>query len=114
MNLFFLCVLDIDLTRNGNNLKLKVKSEFSLIMGLMVINHSNSYIHSTTILCDIAIKPIMFVAKEKEKNKLHSNQNFELTATDTTSMHRVLILVVTNHRHKTGYDKTGYDIFQLI
>ena len=45
-------VLDIDVTRNGNNLKLKVKSEFSLSMGLMVINHSNPYIHSTTILCD--------------------------------------------------------------
>ena len=45
-------VLDIDVTRNGNNLKLKVKSEFSLSMGLMVINHSNPYIHSTTVLCD--------------------------------------------------------------
>ena len=42
----------IDITRNGNNLKLKVKSEFSLSMGLMVINHSNPYIHSTTVLCD--------------------------------------------------------------
>ena len=40
------------MTRNGNNLKLKVKSEFSLSMGLMVINHSNPYIHSTTVLCD--------------------------------------------------------------
>ena len=29
----FLYVLDIDVTRNGNNLKLKVKSEFSLSMG---------------------------------------------------------------------------------
>ena len=48
-------VLDIDVTRNGNNLKLKVKSEFSLSMGLMVINHSNPYIHSTTLLCDIII-----------------------------------------------------------
>ena len=37
---------DIDVTRNGNNLKLKVTSEFSLSMGLMVINHS------TTVLCD--------------------------------------------------------------
>ena len=44
-------VLDIDVTRNGNNLKLKVKSEFSLIsMGLMLINHSNPYIHSTITL----------------------------------------------------------------
>ena len=42
-------VLDIDVTRNGNNLKLKVKFEFSLSMGLMVINHSNPYIHSTTV-----------------------------------------------------------------
>ena len=45
-------VLDIDVTRNGNNLKLKVKSEISLSMGLMVINHSNPYTHSTTVLCD--------------------------------------------------------------
>ena len=45
---FFVCFLDIDVTRNGNNLKLKVKSEFSLSMGLMVISHSNPYIHSTT------------------------------------------------------------------
>ena len=43
-------VLDIDVTRNGNNLKLKVKSEFSLSMGLVLINHSNRYIHSTIIL----------------------------------------------------------------
>ena len=49
---FFLYVLNIDVTRNGNNLKLKVKSEFSLSMVLMVINHSNPYIHSTTVLCD--------------------------------------------------------------
>ena len=56
MNLFFLYVLDIDVTRNGNNLKLKVKSEFSLSMGLMLINHSNPYIHSTTILCDIHVQ----------------------------------------------------------
>ena len=48
----FLYVFDIDVTRNGNNLKLKVKSEFSLSMGLMLINHSNPYIHSTTVLCD--------------------------------------------------------------
>ena len=39
VNFFWLYVLDIDVTRNGNNLKLKVKSEFSLSMGLMVINH---------------------------------------------------------------------------
>ena len=51
----FLYVLDIDVTRNGNNLKLKVKSEFSLSMGLMVINHSNPYIHSTTVLCNYYI-----------------------------------------------------------
>ena len=31
----FLYVLDIDVTRNENNLKLKVKSEFSLSMGLI-------------------------------------------------------------------------------
>ena len=48
----FLYVFDIDVTRNGNNLKLKVKSEFSLSMGLMLINHSNPYIHTTTVLCD--------------------------------------------------------------
>ena len=54
-NLFlvnYLYVLDIDVTRNGNNLKLKVKSEFSLSMDLMLINHSNPYIHSTNILCE--------------------------------------------------------------
>ena len=57
-------VLDIDVTRNGNNLKLKVKSEFSLSMGLMVINHSNPYIHSKVdcvyigLLWFITIKPI--------------------------------------------------------
>ena len=50
--ILFCMFLDIDVTKNGNNLKLKVKSEFSLSMGLMVINHSNPYIHSTTILCD--------------------------------------------------------------
>ena len=50
--LFCIYVLDIDVTRNGNNLKLKVKSEFSLSMGLILINHSNPYIHSTTVLCD--------------------------------------------------------------
>ena len=43
-------VLDIDVTRNGNNFKLKVKSEFSLSMGLVLINHSNRYIHSTIVL----------------------------------------------------------------
>ena len=52
----FLYVFDIDVTRNGNNLKLKVKSEFSLSMGLMLINHSNPYIHSTTVLCDIVVR----------------------------------------------------------
>ena len=46
-------VLDIDVSRNGYNLKLKVKSRFSLSMGLMLINRSNRYIHNTaTILCD--------------------------------------------------------------
>ena len=50
-----LYILDIDVTRNGNNLKVKVKSEFSLSMGLMVINHSNPYIHSTTVQYDIII-----------------------------------------------------------
>ena len=55
VNLFFVYVLDIDVTRNGNNLKLKVKSEFSLSMGMMLINHSNPYIHSTTVLCDIYV-----------------------------------------------------------
>ena len=34
------------------NLKLKVKPEFSLSMGLMLINHSNPYVHNTTVLCD--------------------------------------------------------------
>ena len=47
-----LYVIDVYVSRNGNNLKLKVKSEFSVSMGLMLINHSNPYIHSTTVLCD--------------------------------------------------------------
>ena len=46
-------VLDIDVTKNGNNSKLKVKSEFSLSMGLMLINHSNPY---TTVLCDTHVR----------------------------------------------------------
>ena len=48
----FLYVLDMDVSKNRNNLKLKVKPEFSLSMGLMLLNHSNPYIHSTTLLCD--------------------------------------------------------------
>ena len=51
----FWYALDIDVSRNGNNLKLIVKSEFSLSMGLMLINHSNPYIHNTTVLCDIKL-----------------------------------------------------------
>ena len=54
-------ILDIDVIRNGNNLKLKVKSEFSLSMGLMVINHSNPYIHSTTVLCDIFFSAVCII-----------------------------------------------------
>ena len=50
----FKYILDIYVSRNGNNLKLKVKSEFSS-MGLMLINHSNPYIYSTTVLCDIEV-----------------------------------------------------------
>ena len=57
VNLFFFWyVLDIDVTKNGNNSKLKVKSEFSLSMGLMLINHSKPYIHSTTLLCDTHVR----------------------------------------------------------
>ena len=52
VNLLFFVCLDIDVTRNGNNLKLKVKFEFFLSMGLMLINHSNPYTHSTTVLCN--------------------------------------------------------------
>ena len=56
---YFLCTFfggDILDSRNGNNLKLKVKSEYSLSMGLMLINHSNLYIHSIiTLLCDINV-----------------------------------------------------------
>ena len=48
-------VLDIDVTRNGNNLKLKVKSEFSLSMGLMVINHSNPYNTEINIVLEHSI-----------------------------------------------------------
>ena len=55
VNLFFFCVLEIDVTRNGNNLKLKVKSEFSLLsMGLanadkLILIYTVLY----TVLCDI-------------------------------------------------------------
>ena len=49
---YFLYVLDIDVSRNGYNLKLKVKYEFPLSMGLMLINNSNPYVHNTAIMCD--------------------------------------------------------------
>ena len=49
----FLYVLDIDATRNGNNLKLKVKSEFSLSMGLMLINHIYTIIPYCVIMKQI-------------------------------------------------------------
>ena len=48
----FLTLMSLEM---GKKLKLKVKSEFSLSMGLMLINHSNPYIHSTTILCDMTM-----------------------------------------------------------
>ena len=35
----FFAVLDIDITRDGNNLKLKVRFEFSLSMDLMLRKH---------------------------------------------------------------------------
>ena len=46
---FVFCIyaLDIDVSENKNNLKLKVKPVFSLSMGLMMVNYSNSCIHST-------------------------------------------------------------------
>ena len=47
--LFGIYVLDIDVNRNGNNLKLKVKSEFSLIKYGLSPNYK-PYIHSTTLL----------------------------------------------------------------
>ena len=56
-------VFDIDVIRNGNKLKLKVKSEFSLSMGLMVINHSNPYIHSTTVIMVLAVGRAVNVLK---------------------------------------------------
>ena len=54
---FHFCVLDINVTINGNNLKLKVKSEFSLSIGLMLISHVShsiglmliSYVSHSTI-----------------------------------------------------------------
>ena len=52
------------MTRNGNNLKLKVKSEFSLSMGFMVIHHSNPHIHSTTILSDFIGKIKSIIMKK--------------------------------------------------
>ena len=39
----FMYILDIYVIRNDNNLKLKVKSEFSLSTCLMLINHCNPY-----------------------------------------------------------------------
>ena len=73
-------MLDIDVTRNGNNLKLKVKSEFSLSMGLMVINHSNPYIHSTTVLCDnysIHYLPCLFtMSKQHQSDHIYNRCNF--------------------------------------
>ena len=59
----FLYVLDIDVNKNGNNSKLKVKSEFALSMGLMLINHSNPYIHSTTVLCDKHVRILNVCAR---------------------------------------------------
>ena len=64
--IFFGYILDIDVTKNGNNSKPKVKSEFSLIlsMGLMLIKHSsNPYIHSTTVLCDTHVRIINVCAR---------------------------------------------------
>ena len=45
--------LDIDVSKNENYLKLKVKPVFPLSMGLMMVNHSDPYIQSTstTVLC---------------------------------------------------------------
>ena len=84
MNLFFLYVIDIDVTRNGNNLKLKVKSEFSLSMGLMLINHSTPYIHSTTILCDTCVQKYRsFVNKSFYtyiSHRLDENYSYEQNA----------------------------------
>ena len=42
VNVFFLCC---------RLMKLKFKSEFSLVWAYL-INHSNPYIHSTTVLCE--------------------------------------------------------------
>ena len=61
--------LTLMIIRNGSKLKLKVKSEFSLSMGLMVINHSNPYIHSSTVLCDIYI--YIFQAVRRAVNVLN-------------------------------------------
>ena len=50
--LYFLYALDIYVSRNGNNLKLKVKSEFSLSIGLIKYGLNAIIIHSTTVLWD--------------------------------------------------------------
>ena len=46
--IIFWYILDIDVTKNGNNSKPKVKSEFSLIlsMGLMLIKHSSNPLYT--------------------------------------------------------------------
>ena len=51
----FWYILDIDVIRNGNNLKLNIKPEY-FKYGFNVKNpHSNPYIHSTTVLYDSLI-----------------------------------------------------------
>ena len=45
-------VLYPDIIKSEINLKLKVKMNNILIYGSMGIDHSNPYIHSTTVLCD--------------------------------------------------------------
>ena len=49
---FILDINVIDVSRNRNNLKLKVKSEFSLSMGLMLINHRALLVERRTFSYD--------------------------------------------------------------
>ena len=52
---YFSPILHLDIIKSEINFKLKVKMNKMLIYGFsMGIDHSNPYIHSTTVLCDMA------------------------------------------------------------
>ena len=50
---YFLHILHLDTIKSEINFKLKVKMNEILMYGFQLdIDHSNPYIHSTTVLCD--------------------------------------------------------------